>query len=232
MSHELLAVTVKLSDARLLAAVRAAVESGLLASTGDGYSFTHALIRQVVYSHALPSKQALLHRRLAEVLADRPGSDPGLLSRHWHRAGCPDRAAAAAVLAARHAVSVRAYPEAVKNYGLAIELMNWLPAAGPDLQEEAARSAGRAIPDRPLPGRRPRLPKRAPPLHRWTAPGGWSGSGVTGGKRATSRRPSMPPSRPWPYSIQSRRPGCRLACWPRWPPGGCCLVRRIPPCPW
>jgi tetratricopeptide (TPR) repeat protein len=75
------------------------------------------------------------------VLADRPGSDPGLLSRHWHRAGCPDRAAAAAVLAARHAVSVRAYPEAVKNYGLAIELMNWLPEAGPDLQEEAARSA-------------------------------------------------------------------------------------------
>src|SRR5580693_2227263 len=144
MSHELLAVTVKLSDARLLAAVRAAVESGLLASTGDGYSFTHAMIRQVVYSQALPSKRALLHRRLAEVLADRPGTDPGLLSRHWHRAGCPDRAAAAAVLAARRSVSVRAYPEAVKNYGLAIELMNWLPEAGPDLQEEAARSASLA----------------------------------------------------------------------------------------
>jgi hypothetical protein len=45
------------------------------------------------------------------------------------------------VLAARHAVSVRAYPEAAKNYGLAIELMNWLPEAGPDLLEEAARSA-------------------------------------------------------------------------------------------
>ena len=74
MSHELLAVTVKLSDARLLAAVRAAVESGLLASTGDGYSFAHALIRQVVYAQILPSKRALLHRRLAEVLADRPDS--------------------------------------------------------------------------------------------------------------------------------------------------------------
>jgi class 3 adenylate cyclase/tetratricopeptide (TPR) repeat protein len=141
MSHELLAVTVKLSETRLLAAVRGAVESGLLASTGDGYSFTHALIRQVVYAQTLPSKRALLHQRLAEVLADRPGSDPGLLARHWYRAGCPDRAAAAAVLAARHAVSVRAYPEAVKNYGLAIELMNWLPEAGPELQEEAARAA-------------------------------------------------------------------------------------------
>src|SRR6202011_1392138 len=79
--------------------------------------------------------------RLAEVLADRPDSDPGLLSRHWHRAGCPDRAAAAAVLAARHAGSVRACPAAAKHYGLAIEMMSSLPEAGPDLLEEAARSA-------------------------------------------------------------------------------------------
>ena len=142
MSHELLAVTVKLPEARLLAAVRAAVESGLLTSAGDGYSFTHALIRQVVYFQTLPSKRALLHRRLAEVLADRPGSDPGLLAWHWHRACLPGSCGGpAAVLAARHAVSLRAYPEAAKNYGLAIELMNWLPEAGPDLLEEAARSA-------------------------------------------------------------------------------------------
>ena len=99
------------------------------------------LIRQVIYTQTLPSKRCLLHRRLAEVLADRPGSDPGLLARHWQLAGCPDQAAAAALLAARRAVSVRAYPEAAKNYGLAIELMNWLPEAGPDLLEEAARSA-------------------------------------------------------------------------------------------
>ena len=141
MSGELLAATVKLSGARLLTAVRAAVDSGLLAPAGDGYSFTHALIREVVYTRTLPSQRSLLHRRLAEALDGRPDSDPGLLSRHWHRAGCPDRAAAAAVLAARHAVSVRAYPEAAKHYGLAIELMSYLPEAGPDLLAEAARSA-------------------------------------------------------------------------------------------
>ncbi|MGH3153294.1 MAG: ATP-binding protein, partial [Streptosporangiaceae bacterium] len=141
MSHELLAATVKLSERRLLAACRAAVESGLLVSAGDGYSFRHALIRQVIYAQILPGKRRRLHRRLAEVLAGRPGSDPGLLARHWQLAGCQDRAAAAALLAARHAVSVRAYPEAAKNYGLAIDLMDWLPEAGPDLLEEAARSA-------------------------------------------------------------------------------------------
>jgi class 3 adenylate cyclase/tetratricopeptide (TPR) repeat protein len=141
MSHQLLAAMVDLPEADLVAAARAAVDSGLLAATGDGYAFTHALIRQAIYAQILPTKRCLLHRRLAEALADQPGSDPGLLARHWQRAGCPDRAAAAAVLAARRAVSVRAYPEAVQNYGLAIELVQWLPEAGPDLLEEAARSA-------------------------------------------------------------------------------------------
>jgi class 3 adenylate cyclase/tetratricopeptide (TPR) repeat protein len=141
MSHQLLAATVDLPEADLVAAARAGIDSGLLAATGDGYAFTHALIRQAIYAQILPTKRSLLHRRLAEALAGQPGSDPGLLARHWHRAGCPDRAAAAAVLAARRAVSVRAYPEAAENYGLAIELFQWLPEAGPDLLEEAARSA-------------------------------------------------------------------------------------------
>ena len=141
MSHELLAATVTLTEARLLAAARAAVDSGLVAAAGDGYSFTHTLVRQVIYAQLLPGERHRAHRRLAAALADRPGSDPGLLARHWQLAGSPDRAAGAAVVAARHAVSVRAYPEAAKNYGLAIELANWLPEAGPDLLEEAARSA-------------------------------------------------------------------------------------------
>lgn len=141
MSHELLATTISLSEDRMLEAARAAVDSGLLVTDGDGYAFGHSLIRQVIYTQILPGERRRLHRRLATALARRPGSDPGLLARHWHLAGNPDRAAGAAVLAARRAVSVRAYPEAAKNYGLAIELANWLPEAGPDLLEEAARAA-------------------------------------------------------------------------------------------
>src|SRR5207237_497847 len=55
--------------------------------------------------------------------------------------GCPDRAAPAALAAARQAVSARAYPEAARDYTLAIELASWLPEQGPDLFEEAARAA-------------------------------------------------------------------------------------------
>ena len=168
MSHELLAATVALSEERLLAAAREAVDSGLLASSGDGYSFTHALIRQVIYAQLLPGERRRLHRRFAGVLADWPGSDPGLLARHWHLAACPDRAAEAAVAAARHAVSIRAYPEAAKNYGLAIELVNWLPAAGPDLLEEAARAASWAgDPEHAAAWARTRWPSRGT-SHPWT----------------------------------------------------------------
>ena len=141
MSHDLLTATVTLPEDHMLGAIRAAVDSGLLVMDGEGYAFGHTLIRQVIYGQILPGERRRLHRRLAAALAERPGSDPGLLARHWHLAGSPERAAGAAVLAARHAVAVRAYPEAAKNYGLAIELANWLPEAGPDLLEEAARAA-------------------------------------------------------------------------------------------
>jgi hypothetical protein len=79
MSHDLLAATVTLSEARMLGAARAAVNSSLLVMDGDGYAFGHTLIRQVIYGQILPGERRLLHRRLAAALAGRPGSDPGLL---------------------------------------------------------------------------------------------------------------------------------------------------------
>ena len=149
MSHELLAAAVPLPEKRLLASARRAVASGLLVPAGDGYAFSHALARQVLYAQLLPGERRQLHHRLAGALAARPGSDPGLLAQHWHLAGSPDRAGPAAVLAARQAVAERAYPEAVRSYALAIELAAWLPEAGPALLEEAARAAGWAgDPDR------------------------------------------------------------------------------------
>jgi len=149
MSHELLAAAVPLPEKRLLASARRAVASGLLVPADDGYAFSHALTRQVLYAHLLPGERRRLHHRLAEALAARPDSAPGLLAQHWHLAGSPDRAGPAAVLAARQAVAERAYPEAVRSYALAIELSPWLPEAGAALLEEAARAAGWAgDPDR------------------------------------------------------------------------------------
>lgn len=141
MSHDLLAATVPGDEQSLLAAARQAVASGLLVPAGDGYVFTHGLVRQVLYEHLLPGERQLLHRSLATALATRPGVSPGSLAQHWHLAGCPKRAAPAAVTAARQAVLAHAYPEATHDYALAIELADWLPGLGPDLYEAAAQAA-------------------------------------------------------------------------------------------
>jgi DNA-binding CsgD family transcriptional regulator len=141
MSHELLAATVPLDEDELLAAAREAVSRRLLAATADGYAFPHDLIRQVFYGQLLPGERRRLHRRVADALAARPEPDPALLALHWQLADCPDRAAPAALLAARQAVTSRAYPEADRFYTMAVGQVRWLPEPGPGLLEEAAQAA-------------------------------------------------------------------------------------------
>ena len=144
ISHELLAATVPLPEHLLLAAIREAVSLRLLVATADGYAFAHALTRQILYAQLLPGERRRLHRRLAHALAEGGGPDPARLAHHWHQAGCPDQAASAALVAARRAVSARAYPEASHLYALAADLSRWLPRWGPQELEEAAQAASLA----------------------------------------------------------------------------------------
>ena len=143
LSHELLAATVPLGEDDLLAAAREAVSRRLLAATADGYAFPHDLIRQVFYGQLLPGERRRLHRRVAGALAARSEPDPALLALHWQLADCPDRAGPAALLAARQAVTSRAYPEADRFYTMAVGQVRWLPepGPGPGLLEEAAQAA-------------------------------------------------------------------------------------------
>ena len=64
-------------EERLLAAAREAVASGLLVPAGDGYAFSHGLIRQVLYEHLLPGERRRLHRSLADALQRERASAPG-----------------------------------------------------------------------------------------------------------------------------------------------------------
>lgn len=144
MSHHLLAATLPLPEPVLLAATRQAVALRLLVPTGDGYALPHTLTRQILYGDLLPGERLRLHRRFAAALAGRDGSDPARLARHWHLAGCPDRAARAALTAARRAIAARAYPEADRLYGMVADLCRWLPQWGPAVMEEAAQAASLA----------------------------------------------------------------------------------------
>jgi DNA-binding CsgD family transcriptional regulator len=148
LSHDVLATALAMAEDALIAAARLAVNSGLVLAAGDGYAFRHALIQQVLYADLLPGERRRLHRRLAEAL-EQHGSDPARLAQHWHLAGCQDRAAVAALSAARLAVAARAYPEADRCYVLALDLARWLPEPKRDVLAEAARAASWAgHPDR------------------------------------------------------------------------------------
>ena len=144
MPHELLAATASLPETALLAALREAVALRLLVATDDGYALPHGLIRQILYADLLPGERRRLHRRYADALAERKGSDPACLARHWHLADCPDKAADAALTAARLAVVARAYPEADRLYAQVADLAQWLPDKGAAMWEEAARAASYA----------------------------------------------------------------------------------------
>jgi DNA-binding CsgD family transcriptional regulator len=144
MSHDLLAATVPLPEPDLLAATRRSVSLRLFVATGDVYTFAHTLTGRILYDHLLPGERRLLHRRLADALAERGGADPAVLSHHWYRAGRHDRAATAALVAARAAMAAHAYPEAHSLYALVVELAAWLPEWGPGILGDAARAASLA----------------------------------------------------------------------------------------
>ena len=141
LRHDVLAATTQLSERHLLGAIRETVSAGLLTCTADGYAFGHCLIKQAVHAQLLPGERQRLHRILATALASVPDTDPGLLAQHWHLAGCPERAAPAALLAARQALSARAYPEATRSFELAIQLARWLQEPTAPLLETAAQAA-------------------------------------------------------------------------------------------
>ena len=143
-SHEVLSQAVPLAEPELLSALRVAVARRLLTATADGYAVSHELARRVLYDDLLPGERRTFHRRLAAAQAAGNRPDPARLARHWQLADCPARAAAAALDAARRAMSAHAYPEASRLFDQSASLAAWLPDWGPAIVEEAARAASLA----------------------------------------------------------------------------------------
>jgi DNA-binding CsgD family transcriptional regulator/tetratricopeptide (TPR) repeat protein len=158
VGHDLLAEVAGLGDAELLAGLREAVSAHvLLVDAGDGaYGFRHALVKEAVYAELLPGERTRLHARFAAALAGRDGGgDPGLaaeLAWHWYAAHDLERALVAAVEAGRAAERAYAFAEAQRQFELALELWERVPAATAGLDKaellaragEAAANAGAA----------------------------------------------------------------------------------------
>jgi tetratricopeptide (TPR) repeat protein len=97
------------------------------------FSFTHTLIREVLYSQQTAVRRARLHHRLAEVIEQRAELDnlPVLeLACHFGQAavhGDARKAVDYAVLAAERAAAALAIEEAARFYKVALDAIQFLP---------------------------------------------------------------------------------------------------------
>ena len=76
-----------LDEEELLGITERATEARLLTETPDGLQvrFAHALIREAVYEGVSPARRRLLHRRIAELLAEQSQPDLDAIAIHFDR---------------------------------------------------------------------------------------------------------------------------------------------------
>ncbi len=157
------------SDVEVAEALEAVVATGLVDETGAAgrYRFAHALVRGAVLAWAGPTRRALAHRQLADVIATLPAErrEPriGELARHLLDArplSEADEAARWALRAAAQATRALAYEDAAAVLARAAGAEPRAAACAPrSCSRSATRRCGRATPrPRSAPTARPRRP--------------------------------------------------------------------------
>jgi DNA-binding SARP family transcriptional activator/tetratricopeptide (TPR) repeat protein len=98
---------------------------------GDGYDFSHDMLRETAYSQVSPPKRWLLHRRVAQGLELLHAADTDVvaaqLAEQYARGGRGDRALAYYRRAADVAASRFAHAEAIRLHREALEIVRHLP---------------------------------------------------------------------------------------------------------
>ena len=98
----------------------------------ERYMFRHALLQEAVYDDLLPGERTRLHSAFARTLEARDagsGTYAAELAYHWYAAHDLPRALEAAVAAGERAEARYAFPEATRQFELAIELWDHVPDA-------------------------------------------------------------------------------------------------------
>jgi predicted ATPase len=121
---------------RYAAAVREAVDVGVLVVDGFDYAFRHSLMCEAVLNRLLPIERRLLHERAARALAASGADDvvtAAAVSLHWSSAGMAAEAAEWSLRAARKARSLNAFAEAWSYYQRAHDPDRTLGSGAEDL---------------------------------------------------------------------------------------------------
>jgi DNA-binding SARP family transcriptional activator len=118
----------------------------IMRELGDGYDFTHDLLRETAYAQISPPRRWLLHRRVAQALELLHAGDidrvSARLAGQYARGGRPDRALGFYRRAADVAAGMFAHAEAIRLHKEALSIIGNLPAGRDrDRQELAVRDA-------------------------------------------------------------------------------------------
>ena len=113
---------------------------------GDGYDFSHDMLREAAYAEVSPPKRWLLHRRIAQGLellhADDTDAVAAQLAEQYARGGRGDRAVAYYRRAADVAAGRFAFAEAIRLHRQALSIIGQMPAGrGRDSRELAVLEA-------------------------------------------------------------------------------------------
>ncbi len=103
-----------LAEADAFAVLDRALDAGILVVSGGRYRFRHELVRQTLVDRLTPHQLLAVHREIAGRLADA-GAAPGLIARHWLAGARGDEASGWLLAAARQAVGLGAYRDALAH---------------------------------------------------------------------------------------------------------------------
>lgn len=132
VGHATLAAVLDGDAADMEAAVREAVESGVILTTETGYCFRHALVREAILDDVLPGERERLHERYAtEYESHAQAGQPvaAAIAHHWEGARDVVRAFPAWLRAMREARATMGYASAAEHAQRALSLWDVVPDA-------------------------------------------------------------------------------------------------------
>lgn len=109
-----------LSEPDAFALLDAGLDAGALVVAGTRYRFRHDLVRVALVGQVPPHHRIAMHRDAARRLADA-GAEPALIARHWLLGERAEEAIGWLLAAARRAVKLGAYAEALRHLDTLVE---------------------------------------------------------------------------------------------------------------
>jgi tetratricopeptide (TPR) repeat protein len=104
-----------------MSALDAALIEGVLLPAGSRYAFRHDMVRQALVDSVPPHRRMQMHRLIAELLTEQSAA-PADIAHHWRAGGKPREAVRWLLEAAREAVRLAAFSDALRHLAPVLEV--------------------------------------------------------------------------------------------------------------